>query len=86
MWAFLPPFVIWGVEKIAFKTSYFLTMLLYRLSGPEPTTMAPGTLMDMLSAVTLMQFFSTPGLWVGLIVAAIFLAAAVRLRRYREPI
>jgi hypothetical protein len=31
-------------------------------------------------------FFSAPGLWIGLVIAAIFLAAAVRLRRYREPI
>jgi len=62
-------------------------MLQYRLTGPEPSTTAPsGTLMDMLSALTPVQFFSTPGLWVGLAVAAIFLAAAVRLRRYREPI
>ncbi len=88
IWAFLPPFVIWGVEKIAFRTSHFLAMLQYRLTGPRPsTTPAPGdTLMDMLSALTPAQFFSTPGLWIGLAVAAIFLAAAVRLRRYREPI
>src|SRR5207302_11431225 len=32
--AFLPPFVIYGVEKIAFNTSYFLSMLQYRLMGP----------------------------------------------------
>lgn len=88
MWAFLPPFVIWGVEKIALKTSYFLAMLQYRLTGPQPsTTTAPGgTLMDMLSALTPAQFFSTPGLWIGLAIAAAFLAAAARLRRYREPI
>ncbi len=88
IWAFLPPFVIWGVEKIAFKTSHFLAMLQYRLTGPEPsTTTAPGgTLMDMLSALTPAQFFSTPGLWIGLAIAAAFLAAAVRLRRYRGPI
>jgi ABC-2 type transport system permease protein len=88
IWAFLPPFVIWGVEKIAFKTSHFLALLRYRLIGPEPsTTTARGdNVMDMLSALTPAQFFSTPGLWVGLAVAAIFLAAAVRLRRYREPI
>lgn len=88
IWAFLPPFAIWGVEKMAFKTSHFLAMLQYRLTGPEPsTTTAPGaTLMDMLSALTPAQFFSTPGLWIGLGVAAAFLAAAVRLRRYREPI
>jgi len=88
IWAFLPPFVIWGVEKIAFRTSHFVGMLQYRLSGPEPstTTARSGNLMEMMSALTPVQFFSTPGLWVGLAVAAIFLAAAVRLRRYREPI
>src|SRR6266567_2053695 len=88
IWAFLPPFVIWGVEKIAFSTSHFLGMLQYRLTGPEPstTTARSGNLMEMMSALTPVQFFSTPGLWVGLAVAAIFLAAAVRLRRYREPI
>jgi hypothetical protein len=32
------------------------------------------------------KFLSTPGLWIGLAFAAAFLAAAVRLRRYREPI
>jgi len=88
IWAFLPPFVIWGVEKIAFRTSHFLGMLQYRLTGPEPpvTTARSGNLMEMVSALTPAQFFSTPGLWVGLAVAAIFLATAVRLRRYREAI
>ena len=88
IWAFLPPFVIWGVEKIAFRTSHFVGMLQYRLTGPVPstTTARSGNLMEMMSALTPVQFFSTPGLWVGLAVAAIFLAAAVRLRRYREPI
>ena len=85
--AFLPPFVIWGVEKIAFRTSHFLGFLQYRLTGPEPSTTArSGNMMEMMSALTPAQFFSTPGLWVGLAIAAIFLAAAVRLRRYREPI
>src|SRR5437588_29390 len=83
IWAFLPPFVIWGVEKIAFRTSHFLGMLQYRLTGPEPstTTTRSGNLMEMMSALTPVQFFTTPGLWVGLAVAAIFLATAVRLRR-----
>jgi hypothetical protein len=31
-------------------------------------------------------FLAAPGLWLGLIATAIFLAAAARLRRYREPI
>jgi ABC-2 type transport system permease protein len=88
MWAFLPPFVIWGVEKIAFRTSHFLALLQYRLTGPEPSTPTgrSGNMLEMISALTPAQFFSTPGLWVGLAVAAIFLAAAVRLRRNREPV
>jgi ABC-2 type transport system permease protein len=88
IWTFLPPFVIWGVEKIAFRTSYFLGMLQYRLMGPEPstTTARSGNLMEVMSALTPVEFFSTPGLWEGLAVATIFLVAAVRLRRYREPI
>ena len=87
IWAFLPPFVVWGVERVAFDTSYFLAMLQYRLMGPEPSAAAPnGTLMETISALTLAQFLSTPGLWIGLGIAAALLFAAVRLRRYRGPI
>jgi hypothetical protein len=31
-------------------------------------------------------FLSSAGLWIGLVAAAAFLAAAAQLRRYREPI
>jgi ABC-2 type transport system permease protein len=88
IWVFLPPFVIWGLERIVFQTSHFLAMLQYRLSGPEPSSAAAphGTVMEIISALTLAQFLSTPGLWIGLIVAAAFLFAAVRLRRHRGPI
>jgi len=40
----------------------------------------------MMGNLSLVKFLSTPGLWTGLLVAAIFLAAATRLRRYRGPI
>ena len=88
IWAFLPPFVIWGLEKIVFQTSHFLAMLQYRLTGPEPSSAAAphGTVMEIISALTLAQFLTAPGLWIGLIIAAAFLFAAVRLRRYRGPI
>jgi ABC-2 type transport system permease protein len=86
IWAVVPPFVICAVEKIAFNTTYFLNMLKYRLIGPE-THPAPGSsMMDQMSAFTAGQFFSEPGLWIGLAIAAVFLTAAVRLRRYRGPI
>ena len=32
------------------------------------------------------KFLGTPGLWIGLGLAAVFLAAAVWLRRNREPL
>jgi hypothetical protein len=37
-------------------------------------------------AMSLLSFLGTPGLWIGLALTAVFLAAAARLRRYRGPI
>jgi len=85
IWAFLPPFLVCGVEKLAFNTTHFLNLLGHRLAGPEATTPASGTVMDAMAALGPAQFFSEPGLWIGLMIAAAFLAAAVRLRRSRGP-
>ena len=85
LWAFLPPFVIYGVEKIAFNTSYFLSMLQYRLMGPGGG-MATEHHQDFTSTLIPHHFLSTPGLWSGLLVAVIFLYLTVRLRRSRGPI
>ncbi len=86
LWAFLPPFVICGVEKIAFNTSHFLAMLQHRLIGPGDA-MAPGSAPpDFMATLIPTHFFSTPGLWTGLAVAAVFLFATVRLRRYQGPV
>jgi ABC-2 type transport system permease protein len=85
LWAVLPPLAIGVAEKIAFNTSHFAALLGYLLGGgPEVATgkmqMLP------LTPLAVGEFFINPGLWIGLAVAAAFLAAAVRLRRYREPI
>ena len=88
IWAVLPPFVICGVEKIAFNTTHFLNMLMHRLAGPSgpAMTMPGGAPMDLMATLIPHNFFSEPGLWIGLAITAAFLAAAVRLRRYRGPI
>jgi len=86
IWAFLPPFVICGVEKIAFNTSHFLALLQYRLLGPGGAMAPDNHPRDFMATLIPEHFFSTPGLWTGLVVAAVFLFAAVRLRRYRGPI
>lgn len=88
IWAVLPPFVICGVEKIAFNTSHFLAVLEERLEGPPASamTMPSGAPMDPMAMLIPHHFFSEPGLWIGLAIATVFLAAAIRLRRYRGPI
>jgi hypothetical protein len=32
------------------------------------------------------RYLATPGLWIGLLFAAAFIAAAIRLRRYHDPV
>ena len=86
LWAFLPPFVISGVERIAFNTSHFLALLQYRLLGPGDAMAPHSAPPDFMATLIPTHFFSTPGLWTGLALAAVFLAAAVRLRRYQGPI
>jgi len=88
LWAVLPPLALCIVEKIAFNTSHLTSLLKDRLIGFAADAFAfnaHGTI-DSLAQLTPGRFLSTPGLWIGLAFAAAFLAAAVRLRRYREPI
>jgi ABC-2 type transport system permease protein len=86
LWAFLPPFVICGVEKIAFNTTHFLALLQQRLAGPGDGMAPRGAPKDFMETLIPDHFFSAPGLWIGLAITAAFLAAAVRLRRYQGPI
>jgi len=87
LWAVLPPLAIGIFEKITFNTNYFGSMLKDRLVGAGDTAFAfqmhRGLSIDHLTPA---RFLSTPGLWLGLIFAAAFLFAAVRLRRYRGPL
>ncbi len=87
LWAVLPPLAICALEKLLFNTAHFAAFLGQQLSGggTEAYT-APGTMpMDPMTHLTPGRFLSTPGLWIGLAITAAFLAAAVRLRRYRGP-
>jgi ABC-2 type transport system permease protein len=88
LWAFLPPLALVVLEKIAFDTSYFGKLLTYRLGGFEQAFTVPrqGAHVTGLPEIDAVRFLSNPDLWTGLGVAAAFLAAAVWVRRYREPI
>jgi ABC-2 type transport system permease protein len=88
LWAALPWAAIGIVEKLAFHTSHFAHWVGYRISGGAAggEFTADHASMDPLMHLTPGKFLSTPGLWMGLAFFAVCIAAAVRLRRYREPI
>jgi ABC-2 type transport system permease protein len=88
LWAFVPLFAIAIVEKIAFNSAHFANFLASRVGGPSAIPYPPSDSMAVHDSTLLMvaSFLTSPGLWIGLAVTGIFLALAVRLRRYREPI
>jgi ABC-2 type transport system permease protein len=91
LWAALPLAAI-ALEKIAANSSHVGLLLKYRVvgamaeafAGTRPEAAAGN--IDHLWQLTPARFLSAPGLWLGLLFAAVCLAAAVRLRRNREPI
>ena len=88
LWATLPLAAIAIAEMVAFHTSHFAAMLGSRLSGNGPASEAfpnPGA-MHPLMHMEAGRFLLSAGLWVGLLVFGVFLAAAVQLRRYRAPL
>jgi ABC-2 type transport system permease protein len=86
LWAFLPLAAIGVIERIVFNTTHFATMLGSRISGGMEADPAKGGAMMMPWPSHPVEFLTSPGLWIGLAVAAICVAGAVRLRRYRDPI
>ena len=90
LWAALPLIAISIFERITFGTSHFVSMLRNRLFGFAPGAFGfepkHGVAVDSLWQLTPGQYLSSPGLWIGLIIAALFIAIAVRLRRYRGPL
>jgi ABC-2 type transport system permease protein len=94
LWAALPFVAVGLVERVAFGTAYFGEWMRVRITGAMPAAFdyaPPATrgampLLDRLDQLDPVKFVATPGLWIGLIVAMAFLAAAVRLRRFRQPI
>jgi ABC-2 type transport system permease protein len=86
LWAVLPPLAIGVLEKLLFNTAYFAAFVGRFFTGGTEGSYAPGTMpMDPATHLTPFRFLGTPGLWIGFAVTAAFLAAAVRLRRHREP-
>ena len=90
LWAVLPFFGISVFERIAFHTGFVGSLIRNRLVGWSvqaselfQPNRVPSNPLQALDPATLLR---RPGLWLGLAAAGVLLAAAVRLRRSREPI
>lgn len=88
LWAVLPWLVAIALERILFSTTILGGFVQYRLTGAMSAAFTPNGREDAIlriSELAPLKFLSSPGLWIGLMLAAAFLAIAVRLRRNREP-
>jgi ABC-2 type transport system permease protein len=95
--AFMPPIVLGLLEWIIFRTQYFLTtvgergdmtplfhsMSLERFFEEEEWREGVGNI-SLLEHIDLVGFFTSTGLWSGLLVCGILTTAAIYVRRYRD--
>jgi ABC-2 type transport system permease protein len=94
LWAVLPWAALAVLENIAFHTSHLGSLLQDRFFGFGAAAFdlkdKNGVPIDAhfipLAQLAPGRFLSSPSLWFGLVFAAACLIAAVRLRRYQEPI
>jgi len=89
LWAILPWVAIVFFERITFGTYYFYSFIKYRFGSPATTAFnfpdPKHPCLDSLSQLTLGRYLTTPGVWIGLAFGIVFLAIAIRMRRYRGP-
>ncbi len=94
LWAVLPFIALSMLERIAFNTSYVSKAVEHRLFGfaAEAFSFGPtahaqhNVAIESVTQLTPGRYLTTPGLWIGLLLAVAFFAGAVRLRRYRDPV
>ncbi len=89
LWIVIPVVVVQVLEKVAFNTGHAGAFIKYRLLGGMAEAFKPDAMRDPVTSLTQLdpaRFFSSPGLWLGLIAAAVFLFIAIRMRRKQEPL
>lgn len=88
MWALLPIFAAVVVEGIAWRSWHVLRFLGDRIFGARRayTVDVLNEPVTQLSQLDPARFFSSPGLWLGLVVACFFIAAAVQVRRRADAL
>lgn len=87
LWASLPLLAIGIVERIAFNTSKFAGLIGQRIGGGGSDSASSRSMsVDAMTHFAPLEFLTSPGLWIGLALTAVFLAIAVQLRRSRDLI
>lgn len=90
LWAVLPLLAAGVLEKLTLGSEGVAVLLIHRIFGWYEVGLIPPARsplpIDALATPAPARLLGTPGLWTGLALAAALLAAAVRLRRYREPV
>lgn len=99
LWATLPPVIVIWLEKLVFDTEWFARQLGDRMIGVFPLAFesvserqivinGEGAEIELGAPLAEMinpgPFLTSPGLWIGLIVGALLIAATIWLRRYRD--
>jgi ABC-2 type transport system permease protein len=84
LWAALPVLVIGVLEKLTFNSWSFAELVGRRLIGDAPSMAMASSIAT--TQMTAGRFLTSPGLWLGFVACAVFLIAAIRLRRSRGAI
>jgi ABC-2 type transport system permease protein len=95
--AFLPILILPMIEYFILRTTFLWTAISSRgaklplFSGFDVSVFDDDSIREMtadsvsiLAHIDLVKFFTSPGLWVGLIVCGLFSTAAIYVRRYRD--
>ena len=88
LWAIIPIIAFSALFRVGWSSEEICSLLVYRAIGGmrEAFIFTRGSSISSFSQLTPGKFFTAPGLWVGLALAAVLLAGAMRVRRNREPV
>jgi ABC-2 type transport system permease protein len=99
LWAVLPPVALWIIEAVVMRSEHvgdfiterlFVLPFLLRLHGGEPGHVEPPEDQELEHLLSIdlyglfAEFYRTPELWLGVVAAALLVAAAIWVRRYRD--
>jgi len=82
LWAALPLIAAGIIANVVFDSPNFFGFF---ADTPGGDGFSHGMMMEPLARIHPGEFFGSPTLWIGVVVAAVLFAATIRLRRYRGP-